>query len=74
MQEVNTELGGYYDMLRDQGYLFKGAPEYAFHAQVREATAPTFYSILTGEIGVSEGLDQMASIAEQELTDLGYRQ
>ncbi|WP_424932350.1 extracellular solute-binding protein [Amaricoccus macauensis] len=74
VQEVNTELGGYYDMLRDQGYLFKGAPEYAFHAQVREATAPTFYSILTGEIGVSEGLDQMASIAEQELTDLGYRQ
>ena len=71
---LNEELGGYYDMLRDQGYLFKGAPEYPFHAQLREATAPTFYQILTGDIEPGPGLDQMAEIAERELTDLGYRQ
>lgn len=71
--ELNTELGGYYDMLKDQGYLFKGAPEYPFHAQVREATAPIFYDILTGKIGPDEGLDQMAAKAEEELTSLGYR-
>jgi multiple sugar transport system substrate-binding protein len=74
VQELNEELGGYYDMLRDQGYLFKGAPEYPFHAQVREATAPIFYQILTGGLGVDEGLDQMAATAEEELTNLGYRQ
>ena len=73
VQEVNEELGGYYDMLRDQGYLFKGAPEYPFHAQLREATAPIFYDILTGTLGVDEGLDQMAAKTEEELTTLGYR-
>ena len=74
VQALDEELGGYYTMLRDQGYLFKGAPEFPFHAQVREATAPTFYEILTGSLSVSDGLDQMAAEAEAELTDLGYRQ
>ncbi|MGR3660171.1 MAG: extracellular solute-binding protein [Paracoccaceae bacterium] len=70
---MNEELGGYYDMLKDKGYLFAGAPAYPFHAQVREATAPTFFNILIGDISVSDGLDQMAAEAEAELVDLGYR-
>jgi multiple sugar transport system substrate-binding protein len=74
VQELDKELGGYYTMLRDQGNLFKGAPPYPFHAQLREATAPIFYQILTGELSPDEGLDQMAATAEKELTDLGYRQ
>ena len=41
---------------------------------MREATAPIFYEILTGTIDPDAGLDQMAAKAEQELTDLGYRQ
>ena len=73
VQALNKELGGYYDMLRDQGKLFKGAPEYPFHAQLREATAPIFYQILTGDLNASDGLDQMAAKAEEELTNLGYR-
>jgi len=73
VQAMNEELGGYYDMLKDKGYLFAGAPAYPFHAQVREATAPTFYKILTGDLSVSDGLDQMAAAAEAELTELGYR-
>lgn len=73
VQELDAELNGYYSMLRDQGKLFKGAPEYPFHAQVREATAPIFYKILTGELNASDGLDQMAAAAEAELQTLGYR-
>ena len=73
VQELNAKLGGYFDMMKDQGKLFKGAPPYPFHAQVREATAPIFYDILTGKIDPDTGLDQMAAKAEQELTDLGYR-
>ena len=61
-------------MLRDQGKLFAGAPPYPFHAQVREATAPIFYEILTGAVEPDAGLDRMAAAAEQELTNLGYRQ
>ena len=74
VQAMDEELGGYYTMLRDQGKLFAGAPPYPFHAQVREATAPIFYQILTGEVGPEEGLDQMAAKAEEELSNLGYRQ
>ena len=72
--EADARLGGFYGMLKDQGKLFAGAPAYPFHAQVREATAPIFYQILTGEIGPDEGLDAMAAKAEEELTNLGYRQ
>jgi multiple sugar transport system substrate-binding protein len=73
-KELDEELGGYYTMLKDQGYLFRGAPPYPFHLQLLEATAPIFYEILTGSIGVDEGLDQLAAKAEEELTNLGYRQ
>ncbi|WP_299845128.1 extracellular solute-binding protein [uncultured Jannaschia sp.] len=73
VQEVDAELGGYYTMLRDDGRLFKGAPEYPFHRQLIEATAPIFYQILTGDLEPGEGLDQMAAKSEEELTSLGYR-
>ncbi|TFF25606.1 extracellular solute-binding protein [Jiella endophytica] len=73
VKEIDEELGGYYTMLRDDGKLFKGAPEYPFHRQVIEATTPTFYQILTGGISVDDGLDQMAEKTEEELKSLGYR-
>jgi multiple sugar transport system substrate-binding protein len=71
--EMDKKLGGYYTMLKDEGKLFAGAPPYPFHAQVREATSPIFFKILTGELSPDQGLDQMASTAEQELKNLGYR-
>jgi multiple sugar transport system substrate-binding protein len=71
--EMDKKLGGYYTMLKDDGKLFAGAPPYPFHAQVREATAPIFYKILTGEVSSDDGLDQMAAAAEAELKNLGYR-
>jgi multiple sugar transport system substrate-binding protein len=71
---MDKTLGGYYTMLKDQGKLFAGAPPYPFHAQVREATAAIFYQILTGAIDPDTGLDQMAAKAEEEMTNLGYRQ
>ncbi len=73
VQELDKKLGGYFTMLKDDGKLFAGAPPYPFHAQVREATAPIFYNILTGAVDPDTGLDQMAAKAEEELTNLGYR-
>lgn len=70
---MDKKLGGYYTMLKNDGKLFAGAPPYPFHAQVREATSPIFFRILTGEVSSDEGLDEMAAAAEQELTNLGYR-
>jgi multiple sugar transport system substrate-binding protein len=74
VQALDAELGGYYTMLKDQGYLFAGAPPYPFHAQLREAIAPILYGILSGDIEPDAGLDQMAEATEAELTTLGYRQ
>ncbi|MCB8837179.1 extracellular solute-binding protein [Aurantimonas sp. VKM B-3413] len=73
VQEIDKKLGGYYSMLRDDGKLFQGAPPYPFHRQVIEATTPIFYQILTGNVGVDDGLDQMAAKTEEELKSLGYR-
>ncbi|WP_425374809.1 extracellular solute-binding protein [Mesorhizobium tamadayense] len=73
VKAMDAKLGGFYTMLKDEGKLFAGAPPYPFHAQVREATAPIFYDILTGKVGPDEGLDKMAAKAEEELTSLGYR-
>ena len=73
VKDMDAKLGGYYTMLKNDGKLFAGAPPYPFHAQVREATSPIFYRILTGEVGPDEGLDEMAAAAEEELTNLGYR-
>jgi multiple sugar transport system substrate-binding protein len=71
--EMDKKLNGYYTMLKNDGKLFAGAPPYPFHAQVREATAPIFYKILLGEVSPDDGLDQMATAAEAELKNLGYR-
>jgi multiple sugar transport system substrate-binding protein len=73
VQELDAKLGGYFTMLEEQGKLFAGAPAYPFHAQVREATAPIFYEILTGAVEPDAGLDQMAAAAEAEMQNLGYR-
>ncbi|MFV0409511.1 MAG: extracellular solute-binding protein, partial [Paracoccus sp. (in: a-proteobacteria)] len=74
VQELDGQLGGYFTMLKDQGAIFGGAPAYPFHAQLREALAPIYYQILTGQIEADAGVDQMAQKAEEELTALGYRQ
>nr|WP_238930543.1 extracellular solute-binding protein [Vibrio sp. S9_S30] len=73
VQAMNEKLSGYYDLIKDKGYLFAGAPAYPFHAQVREATAPIFYQILTGDLDTQAGLDKMAAAAEATLKELGYR-
>ncbi len=70
---MDKKLDSYFTMMKNEGKLFAGAPPYPFHAQVREATAPIFFKILTGDISPDNGLDQMAAKAEQELTTLGYR-
>jgi len=71
--DLNGKVDNYYSLMKDQGKLFRGAPPFPFHAQVREATAPYFYQAITGELSPSDALDQMAEAAEKELGTLGYR-
>lgn len=72
VQEQDAKADGYYTLMRDKGYLFKGAPEYPFHAQVREAVAPFIYEAIIGVMSPSEALDKAAAAADAELKQLGY--
>jgi multiple sugar transport system substrate-binding protein len=68
----DEKADGYYTLMRDKGYLFKGAPEYPFHAQVREAVAPFIYEAIIGQLTPSDALDKAAAAADAELKQLGY--
>jgi multiple sugar transport system substrate-binding protein len=72
VQEVDAQTDGYFTLMRDQGYLFAGAPPFPFHPQVREAVAPFIYQAIAGEITPEEALDQAAAAADQTMADLGF--
>jgi len=74
VQAQDAKADGYYTLMKDKGYLFKGAPEYPFHAQVREAVAPFIYEAIIGTMSPEEALDQAAAAADAELKQLGYGQ
>ena len=63
---------GYYTLMREQGRLFRGAPEFPFHAQVRDVIAPFIWDAILGNITAREALDGAAKAAEEELVNLGY--
>ncbi|MBE3119243.1 MAG: hypothetical protein IMZ50_10880 [Candidatus Atribacteria bacterium] len=58
--------------MKNQGYLFAGAPPFPFHATVREVIAPFIYKAIAGEITPAEALDQAAEATDKELVQLGY--
>lgn len=72
VQAADEATNGYYSLMRDQGYLFAGAPAYPFHPQVREVIAPFIYRAIAGELTAEEALDQAAIAANAELVTLGY--
>jgi len=69
-QDARTD--GYYTMLKEQGPLFRGAPPFPFHAQVRTVIDPFIWKTLSGEMQAADALDQACAAAETELTNLGY--
>jgi multiple sugar transport system substrate-binding protein len=72
VQEVDAQTDGYFTLMREQGYLFAGAPPFPFHPQVREVIAPFIYQAIAGEITAEEALDQAAVATDAELVSLGY--
>jgi multiple sugar transport system substrate-binding protein len=69
---VDGATNGYFTLMQEQGYLFRGAPPFPFHPQVREVVAPFIYQAIAGEITTDEALDLGAAAAEAELRSLGY--
>jgi multiple sugar transport system substrate-binding protein len=73
VKEQDAKVSGYYTLMKDQGKLFRGAPPFPFHNQVREVAAPFVYQAITGEITPEDALDQAAAATDAELKTLGYR-
>jgi len=73
VQAQDKKVDGYYTLMREKGPLFRGAPPFPFHNQVREAIAPFIYQAITGELKPDEALDKAAAAADAELKNLGYR-
>lgn len=72
--EADAKTNGYFTMLKDEGYLFAGAPPYPFHPIIREVIAPFIYKAIAGELTASDALDQAAAAVDTELVKLGYGQ
>ncbi|MEM6431648.1 MAG: extracellular solute-binding protein, partial [Deinococcota bacterium] len=62
--EQDARVDGYYSLMREEGRLFKGAPEYPFHNPIRETIDPFIHRALTGELSASEALDQAAAAVD----------
>jgi multiple sugar transport system substrate-binding protein len=69
---MDAQTQGYFTHMKDQGYLYKGAPAFPFHAQVREVIAPFIYDAIAGNITPKQALDSAAAAAEAEMAKLGY--
>jgi multiple sugar transport system substrate-binding protein len=72
VQEADAATNGYYTMLKEQGYLFAGAPPFPFHPQIREIVAPFVYQAIAGELSPADALDQAAAATDAALVELGY--
>ena len=70
---MDAKTNGYFTLMKDQGYLFAGAPPFPFHSALFTALEPIFWKSLTGELTPEAALDQMCQIAEDTLKQLGYR-
>jgi multiple sugar transport system substrate-binding protein len=72
VKEFDVKADHYFTKMKDSGYLFAGAPPFPFHAGIREVIAPYIWKAITGELSVSDALDQAATAADAELVKLGY--
>ena len=72
VKEMDVKTNGYYTLMREYGYLYAGAPPFAFHAPLSTVIMPYIWKAITGELTPEEALDQAAEASEAELVKLGY--
>jgi multiple sugar transport system substrate-binding protein len=72
--ELDKITNGYFTMLKDQGYLFAGAPPFPFHAQIREVIAPFIWKGISGDLKTDDALNQAAKATDDALAKLGYKE
>ena len=72
--EVDAKTDNYFSKMKEYVPLFRGAPPFPFHDQVREAVAPFIWQAITGDMSAADAMDQAAAAADAELVNLGYGQ
>jgi multiple sugar transport system substrate-binding protein len=70
--EQDAKTDGYYTMMREKGPLFRGAPAFPMHPQLRSAVEPFIWKTLSGEMTAADALDQACAAAEETMVQLGY--
>jgi multiple sugar transport system substrate-binding protein len=72
VKELDKKSGGYFTFMKENGHLFKGAPQFPFHAPIREVMMPYIGKAFSGQLTPEEACDQMAEAVDKELNNLGY--
>ncbi|GAI76952.1 unnamed protein product, partial [marine sediment metagenome] len=66
------KLGGYYDMLREKGFLFAGAAPLPMHRPLNEIYLKWISKAVAGEAYPDMALDSLAKEVDELLVELGY--
>jgi len=74
VKEFDQKTNGYFTLLKDQGYLFAGAPPFPFHNSIREVIAPFIWKGIQGQLKTDDALTQAAKAADDGLAKLGYKE
>lgn len=72
VKDLDVQTGGYFTMLKDQGYLFAGAPALPMHRPLNEVYLKWVSKAVAGEISPEDALDELAKEVDQLMEDLGY--
>jgi multiple sugar transport system substrate-binding protein len=72
VKELDKITNGYFTMMKDQGYLFAGAPPFPFHAQIVNLVDTYIWKGITGDLKTDDALAQAAKATDAELAKLGY--
>ncbi len=72
IQDANAKADNYYTKMKEEGPLYRGAPPFPFHNQVRGAIDPFIWKALSGDMSASDALDQACVVAEETMVQLGY--
>jgi len=72
IKALNPKLSGYFDMLREKGFLFAGAAPLPMHRPLNEIYLKWISKAVAGEVYPDMALDSLAKEVDELLVELGY--
>jgi multiple sugar transport system substrate-binding protein len=72
IKALNPKLAGYYDMLRDKGFLYAGAAPLPMHRPLNEIYLKWVSKAIAGEVDPDVAVDSLAKEVDKLLVELGY--